>query len=415
MSVQLDDRSVQIEGLENGLTLAVEEQPWNPGVAMQFLQPVGATSDPEGLQGAANLIDSWLWKGSANRDARAFAEALDDLGARRGSAAGLEYASYAASFLAQHLERVLDLHADLLMRPAFPDEALEPVRQVALQELAALEDQPQRKIFAELRRAVFKSPHGRNPAGTMEGLQAATPDALREDFAQRFGVEGAVLALVGGVSFEQAKTAVMNTLQLMCGVTPEVPTLELSTPHSIEVAQDTAQVQLGLIYPDISFGHPEFYTARLAAQVLSGGMGSRLFTEVREKRGLVYSVYAGAQSVKGFSYLSAYGGTTPERSAQTLKVMRDQIEEVLPQGVEDDELERAKIGLRTALVMQEESARSRASSITRDLFMIGRVRTLGEIESQIAAIDTARMNRYLAGGPYRNPWIGVLGRVLGSR
>ena len=408
---------VQIERLENGLTLAVEEQPWNPGVAMQLLQPVGATSDPVGLEGASNLIDSWLWKGAGDKDARAFAEALDDLGARRGSAAGLEYATYAASFLASHLEPVLELHADLLMRPMFPDESLEPVRQVALQELAALEDQPQRKMFAALRKAVFKSPHGRNPAGTLQGLQTATPDALREDFARRFGVEGAILALVGGVSFDGAKEAVINTLQLMCGVTPELPEVQLSEPHTLEIAQDTAQVQLGLIYPDVSFGHPEFYTARLASQVLSGGMGSRLFTEVREKRGLVYSVYASAQSVKGFSYLSAYGGTTPERAGETLEVMRQQIEEVLPEGVQEDELERAKIGLRTALVMQEESARSRASSITRDLFMIGRVRTLDEIETQIAAIDAARMNRYLATGPYRKPWVGALGpnKAIGEK
>jgi predicted Zn-dependent peptidase len=290
-----------------------------------------------------------------------------------------------------------------------PDDALEAVRQVALQELAALEDQPQRKMFAALRQAVFESPHGRNPAGTLAGLQAATPDALRDDFARRYGVEGSVLALVGGISFAGAKEAVVSTLQLMCGVTPEPPAVRLSQPHTVELTQDTAQVQLGLIYPDVSFGHPEFYTARLAAQVLSGGMGSRLFTEVREKRGLVYSVYAGAQSVKGFSYLSAYGGTTPERARETLEVMRHEIEEVLPQGVEADELLRAKIGLRTALVMQEESARSRASSITRDLFMIGRVRTLEEIETEIAAIDLARMNRYLATEPYRNPWVGMLG------
>ncbi|MER3444501.1 MAG: peptidase M16, partial [Meiothermus sp.] len=198
--------------LPNGLTLAVEEQPWNPGVAMQLLLPVGAITDPEGLEGAANLLEGWLWKGAGGRDARALAEAFDDLGVRRGSGAGLEYTTLGASFLAGQLEKVLALYADVLMRPALPDDALEPVRQVALQELASLEDQPPKKMFTALRRAVFSSPHGRNPSGTLEGLQAATPEALRADFRRRYGAKGAVLALAGGLTLEQAHAAVEATL-----------------------------------------------------------------------------------------------------------------------------------------------------------------------------------------------------------
>ncbi|MER3483919.1 MAG: peptidase M16, partial [Meiothermus sp.] len=135
---------------------------------------------------------------------------------------------------------------------------------------------------------------------------------------------------------------------------------------------------------------------------------SRLFTEVREKRGLVYSVYASPNGVKGYSYLSAYAGTMPSRADETLRVLQGEIER-LAEGVSEEELERAKIGLRTSLVMGEESARSRVGSITRDLYLIGRVRTLDEIEAEIAAVDTSRINRYLAESPYRNPWIGTLG------
>ena len=398
----------QVEILPNGLTLAVEEQSWNPGVAMQLLVPVGAVNDPQGMEGAASLLEGWLWKGAGSRDARALADAFDDLGVRRASSSALEHTTFAAQFLADKLGPVLSLYADVLMHPQLPGEALEAVRQIALQELAALEDQPPKKMFAVLRRAVFASNHGRNPSGSKPDLESISAEALREDFARRYGPQGAILALVGGVSLEQAKEAVTNSLGHWQGGGVAHPPVELRPAQAIHLEQDTAQVQIGLIYPDISYDHPEFYSARLAAQILSGGSSSRLFTEVREKRGLVYSVYAVPNGVKGYSYLTAYAGTTPERADETLRVMQAEIAR-LSEGVLEGELERTKIGLRSALVMQEESSRTRAASITRDLYMMGRVRTLEEIETQIAAVDVPRINRYLAASPYHNPWIATLG------
>lgn len=399
---------VQVETLSNGLTVAIEEQPWNPGVAFQLLIPAGATTDPAGLEGATNLLEGWLWKGAGGRDARAFAEALDDLGVRRSSGAGLEASYFAASFLSDHLEKVLTLYADLLLRPQFPDDALDPVRQMALQELASLEDEPPRKMFTALRRAVFESSHGRNPTGTAQGLKAATPEDLRKDYQRRFTPQGAILALVGGVAVTEGLEAAHRAFASWQGNAAELPQARLSQPHSIHLEQKSAQVQIGLVYPDVGIEHPEYYASRLSTQVLSGGMGSRLFTEVREKRGLVYSVYASPGGVKGYSYLGAYAGTTPENAPATLQVLAAEIER-LQEGVTQEELDRAKIGLRTALVMQQESARSRAGSIANDLFLRGRVRTLEEIESQIMAVDLGRLNRFVAENPYTRPWSATLG------
>lgn len=404
----------QVETLANGLTLAVEEQPWNPGIALQLLVPVGATTDPQELEGAANLLEGWLWKGAGDLDARALAEAFDELGVRRGSGVGLEYTTFAASFLPEYLDSVLELYALILQKPRFDEALLEPVRQVALQELAALEDQPPRKMGAALRRAVFASTHGRYAAGSKEGLTSATPEALRADFQRRYGAKGSILAVAGGVGFAAVREAVERHLGTWGGVAPASPEPVLTQPQAIHIEQDTAQVQIGLIYQDVGPGHPEFYSARLAAEVLSGGMGSRLFTEVREKRGLVYSVSASPQGVKGFSYLLAYAGTTPERAHATLEVLRAEIERIR-EGVSEEELERAKIGLRTALVMQEESARSRVGSMARDLFMLGRIRPLAEIEAEIAAVDLSRINRFLADHPYKDPWVGTLGPKLAQR
>ncbi|MCS7057843.1 MAG: insulinase family protein [Meiothermus sp.] len=398
----------KVEVLPNGLTLAVEERPWSPTVAMRLLLPVGVVTDPEGMEGAAGLLEGWLWKGAGGRDARALADAFDGLGVQRASASGLEHTAFAAQFLAEKLRPVLALYADVLMRPHLPEEALEPVRQAALQQWAAMEDQPSKKMFVALRRAVFRSPHGRNPDGERAGLERATARALREDFARRYAPRGAVLAMVGGVRFEEAKEAVEEALGDWRGEGVAHPPVELSPPHALHIEQNTAQVQIGLAYPDVTLTHPEFYTARLAVQVLSGGSSSRLFTEVREKRGLVYSVSATPNGVKGYSYLRVYAGTTPERADETLRVLQEEIAR-LSEGVTEGELQRTKVGLRAALVMQDESSRHRAASMARDLFMLGRVRPLDEIEARIAEVDLPRVNRYLAEHPYRNPWVATLG------
>ncbi|WP_038047147.1 M16 family metallopeptidase [Thermus caliditerrae] len=398
----------RVERLPNGLLVALEERDY-PGVAFQLLVPAGAVNEPEGLLGASTLIEGWLWKGAGELDARGLAQALDTLGVRRQSGAGLEYTLFSAAFLPEVLEEVFRLYALLLTRPSFPEEALEAVKSVALQALLSQEDQPARKLFSELRRRVFRSPHGRDPLGREEDLKGAAAGELREDFGRRYTPKGAILAVAGGVSWERLQAALEPFLAWE-GEEAFYSSPELSEPHRFHVERPTAQVQIGLAYPDVGPDHPGFYAARLALEVLSGGMSSRLFTEVREKRGLVYAVSAFPAGVRGQGLLMAYGGTTKERAGETLRVMLAEIER-LSQGVTEEELFRAKVGLKTALVMADESVRARAGSMARDLFALGRVRPLAEIEAAIEGTTLEAVNAFLRSHPYRNPWVGLLGEV----
>jgi predicted Zn-dependent peptidase len=388
--------------------VALEERDF-PGVAFQLLVPAGAVGDPEGLEGASTLLEGWLWKGAGELDARGLAQALDALGVRRSSGAGLEYTAFAASFLPEVLEEVFRLYALLLTRPRLPEEGFEAVRSVALQSLLSQEDQPARKLFSELRRRVFLSPHGRDPLGREEDLKRATPKALREDFGRRYTPRGAILAVAGGVSWERLLGA-LEPLALWEGEEAPYPPPLLASPERFALRRPTAQVQIGLAYPDVGPEDPGFYAARLALEVLSGGMSSRLFTEVREKRGLVYAVSAFPAGVKGQGLLMAYAGTTRDRAKETLAVMLQEMER-LAEGVTEEELARAKVGLRTALVMGDESIRTRASSMARDLYMLGRVRPLAEIEARVEGTTLEEVNAFLRAHPYRDPWVGLLGEV----
>jgi len=398
------------EALENGLTVAIEEQPWNPGVSMVLLVPVGAVSDPLERQGSASMLETWLWKGAGGRDARAFADALDALGVRRSSGTGVEYTVFAASLLPESLAEVLELYADLVMRPLLPEEAFESVRALALQEIVAIKDQPPRKLMRRLRREVFASPHGQPVEGVEETVRAMSAADVYEEYRRRYGGRGSVLALAGGVAANTVLTMVRELFASWSGGSPQAPQVKLSPMHSFHEQQQTEQVQIGLFFKDVPPGHYDFYAARLAAEILSGGFSSRLFSEIREKRSLVYSVSATPGSLKGFGYLSAYASTMPERASETLTALRDEIAR-LSDGVSREELDRAKISIRSDLVLSGESSHARAAALARDIYILGYARTLEDLEAEVVDVTLERINLFLRNHPYDRPWTGTLGPV----
>jgi predicted Zn-dependent peptidase len=159
------------------------------------------------------------------------------------------------------------------------------------------------------------------------------------------------------------------------------------------------QTHIGIAWPSVSQTHADYYTARVASEILGGGTSGRLFTEVREKRGLCYNVGSGYGAVKGQGNVMAYAGTSNERAQQTLDCLMAEIHRLDESGVTDEEVSRAKVGLAANTVMQEESTSSRAASLAHDYFFHGRIRTLAEIKQGITAVTAAGVNRYLRRRP----------------
>jgi predicted Zn-dependent peptidase len=158
--------------------------------------------------------------------------------------------------------------------------------------------------------------------------------------------------------------------------------------------QQSEQTHIGIAYPSIPETHEDYYTIRMAIEVLSGGMSGRLFTEVREKRGLCYSVWAGYSSLKSQGSILGYAGTSNDRAQATLDCFMTELHR-LSDGVTHAELDRAKIGLKASTIMSSESTSSRAGAIAHDYFMRGRIRTLDEIKNAIDAVTVDRVNAYL--------------------
>lgn len=410
---------VQTRRLANGLTIVGESLPDKRAGAWTLLVPSGSATEPQGLDGLTGVLEGLSYRGAVakdgtQRDSRALSDALDDLGVDRGGGSDVEYTTFGGATLADYLPQALELYSDIARRPLFlqPDfdsEEFEAQRQLALQALDSLEDNPARKMFVQLRRVYFPDDYGRSPMGSHEGLEALTLDALRADYAARFRPDGAILAFAGGFDFDEVADVAENLFADWNGElasAPQPQTVQSGGMHHI--AQETAQQHIGVAYAGVPSTHEHFYNYRMAMSVLSGGMGARLFTEVREKRGLVYSVSASAASLRGCGFTLAYAGTTPERSQETLDVLLHELQRV-KDGVTEEEVERAKVGMLSSLVMQEESSRARAGAIARDQFVLGRVRPLDEITAAIQAVTPQTIHEFYQANPPQDFTVVTLG------
>lgn len=398
-----------VEVFPNGLTLLGEVLPHTRAAAFEWLFPTGVASDPEGLEGVSRLLHGLCFRGAGELDSRALSDALDSLGLQRGGSAGIETSTFNGALLAENLPAVLRLYADILRRPWLPEEELEAERSLALQELRSIEEHPPQKLFQELRRTYFPGPHGRPPVGSQEGLQRATAEDLRAEHQRRYRPGGAILAVAGGFDWEQVRDTVGECFGDWEGTIPPLPSPQPENSQRYRhVEQEAAQEQIGVAYPEVPADHPEFYAARMAIQVLSGGMSARLFTEVRERRGLVYAVHAGYHTLRGAGYVTAYAGTTPERSQETLEVLLRELKR-LPEGIGEDELERGRAGLLSSLVMAQESSSARAAALAADWFLRGRVRPLEEIRAAIEGLKVSDVLEHLRAHPPQEFTIVTLG------
>ena len=378
----------------NGLTLLAEHMPGMQSAAMTLLVPAGASSDPVDRNGAATVLGELVLRGAGSRDSRQLTDYLDSLGLQRSSSVGVHHSRLGCAAPAAKVMEGLAVYADIVRRPHLPEAGFEAARDLALQALQGLEDEPRQKVLLKLREWHLPSPLGRSAMGQKEHLEKLTLAFCKADFKQRYHAQGAILSLAGKVDFEEAKGEVERLFGDWEGGTEAELKLMPPPGHSHFEEQKSEQTHIGIAYPSVPETHADYYTARMAIEVLSGGMSGRLFTEIREKRGLCYSVAANYSTLRGLGSIFGYAGTSNERAQATLDCFIAELHR-LSDGVTKEELDRAKIGLKASIIMSGESTSSRAGAIAHDYFMRGRIRALDEISSAIDGVNVDRVNAYL--------------------
>jgi len=393
------EQQVDKHTLPNGMALLGEPMAGVESVAFDFLFPGGASWMPVGAGGAANVISDWVFRGAGAWDSRKLGDALDGLGLHRSSAVGSAHITLGAALEASNLAQALALYSDVIANPHLSDEQFEPARELAVEELQALEDEPRHKVMLELRKRFYPDPFGRSTMGELDELLGLTPDRTRDIARSHLDLSRTIFAVAGKYDFDAVCRQFESVFQPVEGEPLSPPKVGERGPHYTHIPNDGAQVHIGLMTPTAKFTDEGYYDARAVVSILSGGMSARLFTEVREKRGLCYSVGAKYHSLKDAAGIMCYAGTTPDKAQETYDVIVREFNRLV-QGITEQEMDRAKVGLKSTLIMQSESSGSRAGGVGGDYYLLGRVRTLDEIKQRIEATTVDSVLGFLRSHPF---------------
>lgn len=385
----------------NGLTLLGLKMNDVSSAAMSLLVRCGLSDDSPTLAGAGAVTAEWLLRGAGSRDSRALNDALDGLGCQHSENVQSAHLQMTAAMLGRNLHEVLDIYADVLLLPRLEDETFTPCRDLIAQDLTALEDEPARKCNVILRERFFPQPLGRCPYGTAETLSAMTPDALRQHVRSHLVPGGAILAVAGRFDWDALCRQVAGKLGAWSGASPQQTTSTPPIDGVKHIQKDSAQTHIALAYKSVTCQDDHYYAARIAEAVLTRGMGSRLFTEVREKRGLAYHVSASYTALKDYAGIFVYAGTRPDLAQQTLDVTVSELRR-LAEGIAEEEIARAKTQLRSAIIMQGESTSARAGTLASDWYHLGYLRSLAELSEKLQAVTEEDVMNYLRDFPAEN-------------
>jgi predicted Zn-dependent peptidase len=397
---------------DNGLQMVGQRMPSLGSVTFGIQFAAGIKDEPEEQLGLTNLLAEMLFQGTEHRTVRQLTEDFEAIGARKGGETAAEFARYSAQVVGNRLDRGLELVADVVRYPTFPAEEFAPMRNVQLQEIRRRDDEPMRRIFDLVRERFYAGTHlGRRTLGLRETVEQLQPEHLRAFWQARYLPRGALLSIAGNFDWD---AVVARVGALFGDWTGEPPATLLEQPApkpdvNIEVIEGN-QEHIGMAFPFPKYGDPDYYAAMVVSEIFGGGMTSRLFREVREKRGLVYSVAAifAPNGIFGAEYL--YAGTTPEKSHETVKVLLDELHVLRERGVTEDELARAKVQLKSELVMRGESSSARMAALARSWWFERRLIPIGELKDAIDNVTIEQIMGLMRRFPPAEPLvIGAIG------
>lgn len=387
--------SNEVVTLACGVPLACERVDGARSVSVSWMLPAGAAHDPDDLCGISSVSSELIFRGAGDLDSRAMADAFDRCGALRSAESSIRRLSIGATTTGDHLDAALTLLAEMVRRPRFEASSIEPTKALALQSLASLQDDPQERAVLAARERHLPAPLNRSTYGDEAGIRAITRERAIDWWNRHAAPGGSVMAIAGDVDAGAVVARLNELLGDWSGAVAE-PAERAPAPRGYAHEHDDSnQVQIVVVHDGPAAAHPDADLERLVISVLSGGMSGRLFTKVREERGLCYAVHASYRADRDRGVVSGYVGTTPERAQESLTVLLEQLAQINTGDVTPDEFRRAQIGMRSKLVFSGESTGARAATMAGDLVNLGRTRTLDERLASIASITLDQLNAYL--------------------
>lgn len=379
--------------LPNGMTVVVQSMPWLRTAAFSLSVRAGVQQEALDQAGLASLVSEMVQRGAGHYSSRDLVAEQDNLGMDRNSGVATATASFGAAMPAESLPRGLKLYADIVRRPHLPSNQLDDARMMMMQELRAIEDEPTQRVMRRVRELHYGPRLGRGSQGTQPSLTAITSQDVQQFYQDHYHAGGSILTVAGKVEPEQ----VFRMADDLFGDWRSGDVQPAPIPQGVatyeHLTADSSQVHIAFAFPNIQYGHPDYFRMRAGIGILSDGMSSRLFDRVREKRGLCYTVSASCHSLINAGGVFGYAGTTPARAQETLDVTLHEMEH-LPDDLQQAELDRWKVRIESALIMEQESSSSRAGSLASDYYQLGRVMSTEELSDIIESLSLEDVKEY---------------------
>jgi predicted Zn-dependent peptidase len=375
--------------LPNGIRVVTERMSHVRSVAVGVWVETGSRHEPEGRAGMSHLIEHLVFKGTATRSAEMIARTMDSVGGQMDAFTTKEHTCFYVQVLDEHLPLAVDLLTDILLHPLFDAEELEREKSVVLQEIKMVEDTPDDLIHDLFAAHVWEGhPLGRPILGTREAVIGYGRDAIHTHFVEHYAPPKIIIAVAGNVTYDRVLELFGAGFDGFRRQPIERPnTVPVMKPGVNIVQKELEQVHVVMGFPGLSHSAPERYALFLLNDIIGGSMSSRLFQEVRERQGLVYSIHSGAQAFRDTGTLYIYAATDAPNFSKVLKSILKEIRDLKKHGVREDELRRAKDHLKGSLMLSLESTSSRMNRLAKHELHFGSFLTM---DAMLAAIDAVR-------------------------
>ena len=389
---------IQKKEMKNGLVVLSEVMPHLRSVSLGVWVKCGSRYEDPRISGIAHFIEHLLFKGTASRSTAEIAKTIDSVGGQLNAFTEKEYMGFYARVLDEHLPLAFDILADIVLNPAFPSREIERERNVIFEEISMVEDSPQELILDHYMERCWKGHSiGRPVAGTKKTVAEISRNDVKKFFKRNFTAGNIILSAAGNIEHKKIqKLAAKYFAGLETGLrtTPgDQPVFSPGRSVRRKSHLEQTHICLGTIAPPIS--SDERYCAHLLNGILGGGISSRLFQNIREKKGLVYSIYSMVAAYHDAGTLTVYAGTAHETAAEVIELTLKEFRKMRQEVVSDEELKRAKECVKGAITLGLESSSSRMTSLAQQMIYHGR---LHDIEETLSAVDrvTSREIRELA-------------------
>ncbi len=366
--------------LPSGLTLLHERMPHRASISVGVWLRAGARDEPLEHAGMTHFLEHMLFKGTTRRTAYQISAALESVGGHLDAYTAREHVCYSARAIDRHLDRALDVLADIVLHSTLAAEEIAREKEVVREEIGSYEDAPEDKVHEVLAEVLWgDDPLGRPILGNEQSVLSYAPDTLRAFYRERYHPGTLVVSVAGAFEPEALEDAVARAFDKAPGEPIELVTSNGSAPpRSRYVARDVSQLHLALGRPGLSHNAEDRYRFAVLNTIAGGGMSSRFFQTLREQRGLAYSVYTSSESYRDTGMLTIALGVKPERGGEALEVLRAELGRFAAEGPTTEELEGGKAQIRGALLLGEESVSNHMAHLALDELAYGRYVPLDE-------------------------------------